>query len=193
MRWRTALNAFDITFDDRLSATRQQPRTPWLHRSIDRPLFGGKDGLIRAVRDRAVAGLFQSLSAVQTSADPLADLYALAAAYRHWGRDHTHLYTVLFGGVQSFEPGGQVGEADPVRPLVEAIDRARAASLLDGEPTPIALSIWATLHGLVALELAGALDTAMADTAFRSAIHATLRGWTTPSVFRALRRTEPGP
>ncbi|MFF8265570.1 TetR-like C-terminal domain-containing protein [Streptomyces virginiae] len=156
-------------------------------------LFGGKDGLIRAVRDRAVAGLFQSLSAVQTSADPLDDLYALAAAYRRWGRGHTHLYTVLFGGVQSFGPGGQVGAADPVRPLIEAIDRARATSLLDGEPTPIALSIWATLHGLVTLELAGALDTATADTAFRSAIHATLRGWTTPAVFRTLRQTEPGP
>lgn len=42
-------------------------------------LFGGKDGLIGAVRDRAVAGLFQDVSAVQTSADPLADLYSLAA------------------------------------------------------------------------------------------------------------------
>lgn len=70
-------------------------------------LFGGKDGLIGAVRDRAVAGLFQDLSATKTSADPLADLYALAVAYRRWGRGHSHLYTVLFGGVQSFDPSGR--------------------------------------------------------------------------------------
>jgi AcrR family transcriptional regulator len=153
-------------------------------------LFGGKDGLIGAVRDRAVAGLFQDVATVQTSAEPLADLYALAVAYRRWGRGHSHLYTVLFGGVQPFDPSGAVGASDPIRPLLAAIDRALAASVLAGDATSIALSIWATLHGLVTLELAGALDAAMAEAAFRSAIHATLRGWTTPSVFRSLRQAE---
>jgi AcrR family transcriptional regulator len=153
-------------------------------------LFGGKDGLIGAVRDRAVAGLFQDVSAVRTSADPLADLYALAVAYRRWGRGHSHLYTVLFGGVQAFDPSGEVGASDPIRPLLAAIDRAVTASVLVGEGTSIALSLWATLHGLVTLELAGAFDTATAETAFRSAIHATLRGWTTPAVFRGLRQAE---
>lgn len=70
-------------------------------------LFGGKDGLIGAVRDRAVAGLFQDVSALQTSADPLSDLYTLAVTYRRWGREHSHLYTVLFGGVQAFDPSGR--------------------------------------------------------------------------------------
>ncbi|MFF7352371.1 MULTISPECIES: TetR/AcrR family transcriptional regulator [Streptomyces] len=153
-------------------------------------LFGGKDGLIGAVRDRAVSGLFQDLSAAQTSADPLADLYALAVAYRRWGRGHSHLYTVLFGGVQPFDPSGEVGAGDPVRPLLAAIDRALAASVLVGDATSIALSIWATLHGLVTLELAGALDAATAEAAFRPAIHATLRGWATPAVFRSLRQAE---
>lgn len=134
------------------------------------------------------AGLFQDLSATKTSADPLADLYALAVAYRRWGRGHSHLYTVLFGGVQSFDPSGEVGASDPIRPLLAAIDRALAASILVGEATSIALSIWATLHGLVTLELAGALDAATAEAAFRSTIHATLRGWMTPSVFRSLRQ-----
>ncbi|GAA2324990.1 TetR/AcrR family transcriptional regulator [Nonomuraea roseoviolacea subsp. roseoviolacea] len=140
-------------------------------------LFGGKDGLIAEVRNRAVAGLSQELSAAPTSDDPLADLYALAVAYRRWGREHRHLYTVLFGGVQSFDPSGEVGTADPVRPLIEAIDRARSASALSGDATSIALSLWVTLHGLVTLELAGALDTTTAETTLRSAIPAALRGW----------------
>ena len=156
-------------------------------------LFGGKDGLIGEVRDRAVAGLFKDLSAVPASDDPLADLYALAVAYRRWGREHSHLYTVLFGGVQSFDPSGMVGTGDPVRPLIDAIDRAVSASVLSGDATSIALSIWVTLHGLVTLELAGALDTATAETTFRSTILATLRGWTTPAVFSTLRRDEPAP
>ncbi|MER6737569.1 TetR-like C-terminal domain-containing protein [Streptomyces puniciscabiei] len=150
-------------------------------------LFGGKDGLIGAVRDRAVAGLFQDLSAVPASQDPLADLYGLAGAYRRWGCGHRHLYAVLFGGVQTFEPSGAVGTRDPVGPLITAIDRAVAGALLDGEATSIALSLWVTLHGLVTLELAGALDARTAEAAFRPAIRAALRGWATPEAFRDLR------
>ncbi|MFJ9678048.1 TetR/AcrR family transcriptional regulator [Streptomyces sp. NPDC101194] len=156
-------------------------------------LFGGKDGLIGAVRGTAVTGLFRAVTAVPTSEDPLADIYALAAAYRRWGREHSHLYSVLFGGVQSFEPSGAVGASDPIRPLVAAIDRAVKESVLDGRVTSIALSLWVTLHGLVTLELAGALDAPTAQAAFRSTIHATLRGWTTPAVFRRLRQAGPAP
>ncbi|WP_345351832.1 TetR-like C-terminal domain-containing protein [Actinoallomurus liliacearum] len=156
-------------------------------------LFGDKDGLIGEVRDRAVAGLFKDLSAVPASDDSLADLYALAVAYRGWGREHRHLYTVLFGGVQSFDPSGAVGAADPVRPLIDAIGRAVSASVLAGDATSIAISIWVTLHGLVTLELGGALDAATAETVFRSTILATLRGWTTPPVFGTLRRAEAAP
>ncbi|MEU7882355.1 TetR-like C-terminal domain-containing protein [Microbispora bryophytorum] len=140
-------------------------------------LFGGKDGLVAEVRNRAVAGLYQELSSVAVSDDPLADIYALAVAYRRWGREHRHLYMVLFGGVQSFDPSGEVGAGDPVRPLIDTIDRALSASLLSGGATSIALSLWVTLHGLLTLELAGALDTATAETAFGSAIPAALRGW----------------
>ncbi|MEU6775077.1 TetR-like C-terminal domain-containing protein [Streptomyces sp. NPDC046759] len=153
-------------------------------------LFGGKDGLIAAVRDRAVTGLFEELSAVPGSRDPLADLYALAVAYRAWGCGHRHLYAVLFGGVQSFEPSDAVGTRDPVGPLIAVIDRAVTDSVLAGETTSIALSLWVTLHGLVTLELAGALDTPTAEAAFRSTVHATLRGWTTPAVFRELRHAD---
>ncbi|MER6998667.1 TetR-like C-terminal domain-containing protein [Streptomyces sp. NPDC000410] len=156
-------------------------------------LFGGKDGLIGAVRDRAVAGLFQDVSAVPATEDPLADLYALAVAYRRWGREHSHLYTVLFGGAQSFDPSGAIGTRDPVRPLIAAIDRAVTSSVLAGEATSIALSLWVTLHGLVTLELAEALDTPTADATFDSAIHAALRGWASPDAFRGLRHAELAP
>ncbi|SDJ42084.1 DNA-binding transcriptional regulator, AcrR family [Nonomuraea jiangxiensis] len=144
-------------------------------------LFDSKDVLINEVRNRAVAGLSRDLSAVPVTDDPLADLYALAVAYRRWGREHSHLYTVLFGGVQRFDPSGEMSAGDPVRPLVDTIGRALSASVLVGEVTPIALSLWVTLHGLVALELAGALDATTAEAIFPSTILATLRGWATPS------------
>ncbi|MFD4394321.1 TetR/AcrR family transcriptional regulator [Kitasatospora sp. NPDC058478] len=155
-------------------------------------LFGNKDGLIAAVRDEAVAGLFAAVTAVPATEDVLADIYALAGAYRNWGREHPQLYTVLFGGVQSFEPSGTVGTGDPIRPLVEAIDRGVVESVLDGGATAIALSLWVALHGLVTLELAGALDAPTAQAAFRATINATLRGWVTPEPARRLRRVELG-
>lgn len=153
-------------------------------------LFRGKDGLIREVRDQAVAGLFEELTAVPGSESALADLYALATAYRRWGREHRHLYTVLFGGAQSFVPSDRVGDRDPVRPLVAAIDRAVADRVLAGDTTLIAVSLWVALHGLVTLELAGGLDGAVADTAFRSTVDAVLRGWATPAAFPGLRGTD---
>lgn len=142
-------------------------------------LFGSKDALIDEVRDRAVGGLFQVLSGVPESDDPVADIHALAVAYRGWAREHTHLYTVLFGGVQNFDPTGAVGSADPVGPLLRAIDRALVSSRLIGEATSIALSIWVTLHGLVTLEIAGAFDAATAQATLETAIPAALRGWST--------------
>ncbi|GCD41081.1 TetR/AcrR family transcriptional regulator [Streptomyces paromomycinus] len=153
-------------------------------------LFQGKDGLIREVRDQAVAGLFRELSAVPGSAAALDDLYALAVAYRHWGREHRHLYAVLFGGAQSFVPSDRVGDHDPVRPLVAAIDRAVADGVLAGDTTRIAVSLWVALHGLVTLELAGALEGAVAETAFRSTVDAVLRGWAAPDVAPGFRRAD---
>ncbi|WP_206502927.1 TetR/AcrR family transcriptional regulator [Streptomyces chrestomyceticus] len=153
-------------------------------------LFQGKDGLIREVRDQAVAGLFQDLSAVPGSGSALGDLYALAVAYRRWGREHRHLYSVLFGGAQSFVPSDRVGDRDPVRPLVAAIDRAVADGVLAGGTPQIAVSLWVALHGLVTLELAGALEGAAAETAFRSTVDAVLRGWATPAVFPGFRRAD---
>ncbi|MFF0739016.1 TetR/AcrR family transcriptional regulator [Streptomyces sp. NPDC004111] len=154
-------------------------------------LFQGKEGLIREVRDQAVAGLFQDLKAVPRSEAALGELYALAAAYRRWGREHRHLYTVLFGGAQSFVPSDRIGDRDPVRPLVAAIDRAVADRTLAGDTTLIAVSLWVALHGLVSLELTGSLDGTAADTAFRSTIDAVLRGWASPAAFPGLRLEGP--
>ncbi|GLZ78548.1 hypothetical protein Afil01_33550 [Actinorhabdospora filicis] len=140
-------------------------------------LFGSKEALVEEVRARAVAGLFGALSAVPRSPDALTGIETLAAAYRRWALDQPHLYTVLFGGVRTFEPTGPVGTGDPIGILLDAIGRACDEGVLSGDEQAIALSIWVSLHGLVTLELAGALTPAVAEATFAAAIPAVLRGW----------------
>ncbi|MFC9853462.1 transposase [Streptomyces prasinus] len=54
MRWKTALNAFDITFDGRLFAARQQPSAnpvaPLVRQTRTRRFFRGRQGRPRIVR-----------------------------------------------------------------------------------------------------------------------------------------------
>ncbi|MFK8844310.1 WHG domain-containing protein [Streptomyces sp. Ac-502] len=97
------------------------------------------------------------------------------------------------GASQSFVPSARVGGRDPVRPLVAAIDRAVADRVLAGDTPRIAVSLWVALHGLVTLELAGALEGAAAETAFRSTVDAVLRGWATPAAIPGLRRADTAP
>jgi len=52
LRWKTALNAFD----GRLSAARQYPPPPLLHRSIDRPQGTGEEPLLCRIGRRGRGG-----------------------------------------------------------------------------------------------------------------------------------------
>ncbi|MFF3907901.1 TetR-like C-terminal domain-containing protein [Streptomyces sp. NPDC001848] len=99
----------------------------------------------------------------------------------------------MFGGAQSLDPSDRTGDRDPVRPLLAAIDRAVADHTLAGDPTLIAVSLWVALRGLVTVELAGALDSTAAETAFRSTIDAVLRGWATPAALSGLHLTDRAP
>lgn len=140
-------------------------------------LFGSKEAVVEEVRRRAVAGLFGVLTAVPITKDSVADIETLAAVYRQWAVRHPHLYTVLFGGVRTFDPSGTAGTEDPIRILLTAIRRAISDGELHGDPTAIALSIWVTLHGLATLEMAGALTPETAEATFSAAVPAALRGW----------------
>lgn len=67
----------------------------------------------------------------------------------------------------------------------------RSRGAIEGESLTVCwIRRLAAGHGLVTLELAGALDTASADATFRSAIPATLRGWMVPGSAGQGRRDE---
>ncbi len=146
-------------------------------------LFGGKPGLVRALFVEAFRRFGAHLDAVVPSDDPLADVLALARAYRASALDDPHLYAVLFGSpVPGFEPQPQDWEcaAATFTPLLDAVRRGVEVGLLrDEDPGLIATAMWGCVHGLVSLELGSAIppQAGLPADVFESAIRANLAGW----------------
>jgi AcrR family transcriptional regulator len=146
-------------------------------------LFGGKSGVLRALFVEAFSRFGTYLNAVTPSDDPLADIVALGHAYRASATTDPHLYTVMFGSpVPGFEPAAEdwAQAGATFTPLLDAVRRAVAAGLLrDVEPGLIATALWATVHGLVSLELGQALPRQAGRPAevFDAAVRAGLDGW----------------
>ncbi len=146
-------------------------------------LFGGKPGILRELFIEAFTRFATHLDKVTPSADPLTDVLALGRAYRAGALADPHLYAVMFGSpVPGFEPAPQDYEHAEATfaPLFDAVRRALAAGLLvDADACLIATALWATVHGLVSLELRGATPMGAVPPCefFEAAIRATLKGW----------------
>jgi len=124
-------------------------------------LFGGKDGLISAMYLEMGDTLTRRHLEVPSSNDPITELLALAHAYREAVLEHPTLYPLVVGRpVPGFTPlpeakararGGLVRVHD-------AIDRAIAKKKIVGRSREdVVNEVWALLHGLASLEIAGAL------------------------------------
>lgn len=148
-------------------------------------LFGGKPGVLRALFVEAFTRFGAHLDAVTPSDDPLADLLALGRAYRASAIANPHLYTVMFSSpVPGFEPATEDwSSADATfTPLLDAVRRGIVKGVLrDVDPTLVATTLWATAHGVVALELGRAIPAAAGQPTevFEAAIRASVDGWRT--------------
>jgi AcrR family transcriptional regulator len=121
-------------------------------------MFRGKEGLADALYREGFERLRRRLEAV-ADGDPLARLGALAHAYRANALAERAYYGVMF---QQAIPGFQPSAASlaAARASLEVLARAvRAAmdagALRAGDPQPVAEVLWAAVHGVVSLELAG--------------------------------------
>lgn len=124
-------------------------------------LFGGRDGLVRAVVDEGFRRFAEHLDAVPRSGDPRADLLALGVAYRDNALAHPHFYRVMFGPGDQREAAGEVPAA--VRPTFGVLRDAVARLPQLADPEELAVRLWALVHGLVSLELAGLLPGSTED------------------------------
>lgn len=165
-------------------------------------LYGGKPELLTALHREAFRRFGARLAEVGDTDDPLADLVRLAAAYRANALANPHLYEVMFGRpIPGLEPDecDQAEAMNTFQPLLDAVRRLVAAEVFVDQPAEtIAFGLWATAHGLVALELNGTVPDGLdAGVNYQAVIEAAVRGWlrqdaTGPAAPRATPRRTAG-
>ncbi|QKG24520.1 TetR/AcrR family transcriptional regulator [Actinomadura verrucosospora] len=124
-------------------------------------MFEGKAALIEALYVEAFDRFRRRLESVRKQSDPLAYLADLGRAYREHALAERNYYRLMFGEpIPGFQPSDEalVRAAATFTILEDAIkDCADAGLLSGGSPRHVAASLWAAIHGVVSLEMAGHL------------------------------------
>jgi AcrR family transcriptional regulator len=144
-------------------------------------LFGDKSGVVRELYFEGFRLLSAELAALPETADPVSDLWTLAAAYRKFVRGHRALAEAMFSRPFSdFSPGPEeLAATGSVRVLiVERVRRCIDAGRLRGDETDLAHVLVALIQGMAFAEAAGRLGTSTesVERRWRLALSALLGG-----------------
>lgn len=117
--------------------------------------FGDKDTLLRVACERRYDALAAAMAERCAGLPPREGLRAIAAAYLDFALTFPGHYRVLFMGA----PGGPAGFPPDQRPagfrvIVETVSRVRP-ELDPEELTRVAVGVWAQMHGVASLTVAG--------------------------------------
>jgi AcrR family transcriptional regulator len=129
-------------------------------------LFGGMEELRRAVRWEGFARLAEALADVPESDDPARRVADLSLAYYANSTKNPDLYRVMFMEGSFDATDREVGQGT-FKALISALARC---PLTDIEPHAAATEMWATGHGIISLQLAGALDPEQGEELFGRAL-----------------------
>ena len=145
-------------------------------------LFGDKSGVVRELYFEGFRLLSNDLSVLAETSDPLADLWAVAAAYRRFVRANRELAEVMFSRpFTDFSPGPEeLAATSSVRLLIVGrVRRCIEAGRLRGDETDVAHVLVALIQGMAFAEAAGRLGTSTesVERRWRLAIGATLNGF----------------
>ncbi len=129
-------------------------------------LFGSRDHLLAAVAAEAVARFASHLAAVGQQDDPVARLLDLGRADRASALEDPHFYRVMFGAGTA-----RLRAAEKDLPTTFSVLQQAAQRCIDSgrcavdDAERMANTLWALVHGLVELELAGLIDGDPTDRA----------------------------
>ena len=142
-------------------------------------LFGSKQEVVRAMYREGFVNLARRMAEV-AEPDPVDRIRELAFAYRRAALDRPHLYQVMFAcPVPEFVPTDEDSALglSTLTTLEAAVAAASAAGAIAGDVQELTVGLWALVHGLASLELAGSLDIATnADAVWGTTVAATLAG-----------------
>ena len=130
--------------------------------------FGGKEGIARAMYREGFARLEARMRAVEKTDDPFLDLLQQGRVYRESALSDPHFYDVMFGRpIPQFSPDEEDLAVSRIAHDLLAADVKRViatGALVPGaDPDDIAQWLWTVVHGVVSLELTGAIEV-NADT-----------------------------
>lgn len=141
-------------------------------------LFGGKEGLQRAVIRQGFDDFAAAQAAVPVTDDAVTDIAGLGMTYIQWALDHPRLYAVMFGEqLVGVGPSAEIEEAGShaMQPIADAVGRAiGSGQFRKADAEIVTTSLWAQVHGLAALLLAGRLDP---ESDLGTAAFAVIDGW----------------
>jgi AcrR family transcriptional regulator len=145
--------------------------------------LGGKDGLVDALLIRGFDRLRASLdAALSEKAEPnvRARFVACGLSYRQFALANPHFYAIMFEDAIPHELDNPVvGEHAHAafNALVRTVELAAAASVIAApDPVEVAQQIWSAVHGAVALELKGLVQTPDPEYTYRTFIATLIRG-----------------
>jgi AcrR family transcriptional regulator len=144
-------------------------------------LFGDKPGVVRDLYFEGFRQLSAELTALPETVDPVADLWALAAAYRRFVRTRRELAEVMFSRPFSdFSPGpDELASTSSVRILIVGrVRRCIDAGRLRGDETDVAHVFVALIQGMAFAETAGRLgiSTESVERRWRLAVGTLFNG-----------------
>ena len=145
-------------------------------------LFGDKSGVVRELYFEGFRRLGAQLTALPETADPLADVWDLASAYRRFVRTNRELAEVMFARpFTDFSPGpDELAATSAVRVLIVGrVRRCIDAGRLRGDETDVAHVLVALIQGMAFAEAAGRLGTSTesVERRWRLAIGTALNGF----------------
>ncbi|GAB10044.1 putative TetR family transcriptional regulator [Gordonia araii NBRC 100433] len=141
-------------------------------------LFGNKEELHRSVLIRAFTDFATAQESEPPSDSPVDDIAGLGMRYVQWALDHPRLYEAMFtDSAAGLAPSSELDEARAraIAAVSDAVGRAlETGAFRPADQATIVVSLWAQVHGLAVLMIAGQLPDE-ADIA--TAAWAVVAGW----------------
>ncbi|MEV5001720.1 TetR/AcrR family transcriptional regulator [Nocardioides sp. LML1-1-1.1] len=145
-------------------------------------LFGNKEALHQAVLISAFTAFADAQATDPPTDDPVTDIAGLGLRYVGWATEHPRLYEAMFTDAAAGltrSPELDTARLRAIERITDAVRRALDAGRFRPAPVDtVVTSLWAQVHGLSVLTIAGQIPE---EVDVMSAAWAVIEGWLAPA------------